>query len=108
MAPYLSSAQIAYFYEAQCAHVCCGSALLLSYSSTQGVDQVIVDFDLDRGSFQFLDRQETVRALGIVPKNDAATQDYLADLFILAGGLYGIKISTTAGFTIEQLIQNLN
>lgn len=72
------------------------------------MDQVIVDFDVERGVFQFLDRAEMVKVLGLSPRNESAIQDYLADFFILAGALYGNKISTTRTLSIEQLIDNLN
>ena len=48
------------------------------------MDQVIVDFDLSKGTFSFIDKQEMVIKLGIKPRNEAALADYLVDLFVLA------------------------
>ena len=67
-----------------------------------------MDFDVERGVFQFLGRAEMVKSLGLAPRNESATQDYLVDFFILAGALYGNRISTTNTLSIEQLIENLN
>ena len=40
-------------------HAVCGSTKLLLYSATPRVDQVIVDFDLQKGTFSFIDKQVT-------------------------------------------------
>lgn len=42
-----------------------------------------------------------IKALDMKPRNEAATQDYLVDFFILAGALYGSKFSATEAFSIE-------
>ena len=42
-----------------------------------------------------------IKELGIAPRNEAAIQDYLVDFFILAGAVYGNKISTTQSLSIE-------
>jgi hypothetical protein len=60
----------------------------LLYSDSPQIDQVIVDFDLDRGTFSFIDKQEMVKALGIKPRSERALADYLIDLFVLSGALF--------------------
>jgi len=57
VAPYFSSPQIAYFYDKEFVHACCGSSKILLYSETPKIDQVIVDFDLDKATFSFIDKQ---------------------------------------------------
>jgi hypothetical protein len=60
----------------------------LLYSDSPQIDQVIVDFDLDRGTFSFIDKQEMVKALGIKPRSERALADYLIDFFVLSGALF--------------------
>ena len=49
-----------------------------------------------------------IKSLGIKPRDEAATPDYLVDLFVLAGALFYNKISTTQKLSIENIIQKLN
>jgi nitrous oxide reductase len=108
VAPYFSSPQIAYFYDQEVVHACCGSSKILLYSDKPKVDQVIVDFDLDKATFSFIDKQEMIKSLGIKPRNDQAVADYLVDLFILSGALFNYKISTYQKLTMEEIIDKLN
>lgn len=73
------------------------------------MDQVIVDFDLDHeGTFSFIDKQEMIEKLGMRPRDERATADYIIDLFVLAGALFYNKISTTQKLSIEDLILKMN
>jgi hypothetical protein len=60
----------------------------LLYSDSPQIEQVIVDFDLEKGTFSFIDKQEMVKALGIKPRSERALPDYLIDLFVLSGALF--------------------
>ena len=67
---------------------------MLLYSEGPQIDQVIVVFDIEKGTFSFIDKQEMINALGIKPRNQKATADYLIDLFVLSGALFNQRIST--------------
>ncbi len=59
-------------------HACCGSSKILLYDC----EQVIVDFDLDKKTFSFIDYKEMISALDIHTSNSVTTP-YMVDLFIL-------------------------
>lgn len=108
VAPYFSSPQIAYFYDQEVVHACCGSSKILLYSDKPCVDQVIVDFDLDKATFSFIDKQEMIKCLGIKARSEKAAAQYLVDLFILSGALFNYKISTYQKSTMEEIIVKMN
>ena len=78
IAPFLVAPQLAQFQAELVINVAFGSCKLLAY---EGFDQAIVDFDLDAGTFTFIDRNDL--SLG----KDKLTK--LAEYFVLAGGIYG-------------------
>ena len=57
IAPYLASPQLNYFLSVKMINSMIGSAKLLSYQ-TEMCAQVIVDFDLSKQNFTFIDRSE--------------------------------------------------
>ena len=67
-----------------------------------------MDFDLDKATFSFIDKQEMIKCLGIKPRSEQAVEDYLVDLFILSGALFNYKISTYQKLTMEEIIDKLN
>ncbi len=78
------------------------------YSGSPQIDQVIVDFDLEKGTFSFIDKQEMVKVLGIKPRSEAALADYLIDWFALSGALFNQRLSTFQKDSMEQLIEKMN
>ena len=72
------------------------------------MDQVIVDFDLDKATFSFIDKQEMIKCLGIKARSEKAGAQYLVDLFILSGALFNYKISTYQKSTMEEIIVKMN
>ena len=81
---------------------------MLLYSESPQIDQVIVDFDLDKATFSFIDKQEMIRALGIKPRNERSTADYLIDFFVLSGALFNQRLSTFQMLSMEQIIEKMN
>jgi hypothetical protein len=63
-----------------------------------------VDIDLEKGVFSFLDRADMIRSLGMKPRIESGSQDYLVDFFILSDALYG----TNRSINLEQVIEKLN
>eukprot|EP00347_Sterkiella_histriomuscorum_P006973 403350735 len=104
VAPYLSSPQIVYFYQEQKVHAVCGSPKIFLYEC----EQVIVDFDLQKKTFSFIDRDEMFNCLGMAVQEPQQQLSYLVDLFILCGALYNRKISTFRKFKINDIIKKLN
>lgn len=49
-----------------------------------------------------------IEKLGMRPRDERATADYIVDLFVLAGALFYNKISTTQKLSIEDLISKMN
>jgi len=89
-------------------HACCGSSKILLYSDKPKIDQVIVDFDLEKATFSFIDKQDMIKSLGIKARSEKAVADYLVDLFILSGALFNYKISTYQKSTMEEIIEKMN
>jgi len=69
---------------------------------------VILDFDLEKGTFSFIDKQEMVKCLGIKPRSERALADYLIDLFVLSGALFNQRLSTFQKDSMEQIIEKMN
>lgn len=77
VAPYLASPQLNYFLQAKMVHSMIGSAKLLSYSSDMCA-QVIVDFDLVKKNFTYIEREELLK--------NGATAKTIVDLYALTYG----------------------
>jgi hypothetical protein len=62
IAPYFSSPQLLHFFRESMVHAIMGSIqcllLELPEPNDNELTQIIVDFDLDQGSFSFIDSQE--------------------------------------------------
>lgn len=69
---------------------------------------MILDFDLEKGTFSFIDKQEMVKCLGIKPRSERALADYLIDLFVLSGALFNQRLSTFQKDSMEQIIEKMN
>ena len=67
-----------------------------------------MDFDLEKATFSFIDKQEMIKCLGIKARTEKAAAQYLVDLFILSGALFNYKISTYQKSTLEEIIVKMN
>lgn len=47
-----------HFFREQTVHAIMGSLMCLLYDAADNLAQVIVDFDLENGSFSFVDRED--------------------------------------------------
>ena len=91
----MASAQLAQFYKEETIQVAFGTSKLLCY---EGFDQAIVDFDLNKGSFSFIDRDDL--KLGTENRLSA-----LADYFVLSGSVYSFDVQEMPGGNKELLKQ---
>jgi hypothetical protein len=49
-----------------------------------------------------------IRILGIKPRRERSTADYLIDLFVLSGALFNQRLSTFQMLSMEQIIEKMN
>ena len=80
IAPYNTTPQLAQFFKEELVNVIFGSPKLLSFKH---IAQAIVDFDIQKGTFTFVDRND------LKLEKECET---IADYFVLAGGMYGVQI----------------
>jgi hypothetical protein len=64
-----------------------GSLMCLLYDASNNLTQVIVDFDLENGSFSFVDRDDLLTTF-----SPSKNRQELIDLFICFGALYGLSV----------------
>ena len=64
-----------------------GSLMCLLYDTSNNLTQVIVDFDIENGSFSFVDREDLLTTFS--PNKN---RQELIDLFICFGALYGLSV----------------
>jgi len=68
-------------------HAIMGSLMCLLYDTSNNLTQVIVDFDIENGSFSFVDREDLLTTFS--PNKN---RQELIDLFICFGALYGLSV----------------
>ena len=81
VSPYFSTPQIVSFYRSKLVHACVGSVQSLLYTSD--LSQIITGFNIETGTFQFVDKQEMLEKLGV-------DKEKVGDLFVLIGSMYGV------------------
>ncbi len=101
IAPYCNSPQLAYFMKEKLVHAVCGSPVLFLYDA----EQVIIDFDISKGSFQFLDRSHFAKQIDI-PKA-ADQKEFMAKLFIYLRCFPQHVIRECEAKTPENILQDL-
>jgi len=85
IAPFLATPQLVQFFSDQLVHVVFGSAQLLAF---EPLNQAIVNFDLDKNTFSFIDRED----LKVAGKNVTDKISKLADFLILSGSVYNKEV----------------
>jgi len=93
IAPYSACAQLVQFQLDKLVNVVFGSAKLLCFDK---IDQAIVDFDINKGTFTFIDRKDL----------DKNIED-LANYFVMAGGVHNVKFSPADNSNVD-LLKMLN
>jgi hypothetical protein len=69
VSPYFSSPQMVYFFRQGVVQVCAGSLSCLCFEAPRedkdlpDLTQIIVDFDLEEGSFSFVDKDDLAAAM---------------------------------------------
>lgn len=118
VAPYFSTPQIIYLFQEKKVHACMGSLLALTYylkplqDATDGdekkpfvdLDQIITDFDLENGTFWFVDKKDMVDKLNFKTKTPF---DVLGDVFLIYGALYSVTALNEQEIPISELFKQL-